>query len=158
MLSVRTNLLLWFAFLGAAVAWFALLLVNYGLVEIECKSAAFAFTILGLPGLTALLLAVTVLMSVISVLAGLAGWRNQRNPEAELEGAAVTQRARFMARTGLYSTAVFLLVIIVTTLPVFFMRPCIPSDAIRNTGLSDDAGAAGRHAVLLPAAPELTRR
>lgn len=106
---------LWFAVLAGPVAWFAHLMASYSLVYYAC--AAGSGWILPLVTVTALVLATA---------GGWVAWRSWNGvgrPE-EPTGGGAEGRSRFLALTGIGSSAFFILIILASGLPSFFFHPC----------------------------------
>lgn len=112
---VKTGALTWFALLGAAVAWMLHLSLTYPLTAFYCDNgAAYAlFVISGVTGLAA-------------VAAGVAGWWGYRRlPEEEREGLSrESSRRGFMLYLGILLSGLFLLAIILATIPMLVLDPC----------------------------------
>jgi hypothetical protein len=107
-----SNMMLWFGALGPPIAWAIHLMTMYPLVEVACRLQS----TLPLYGMSAVL----VLMNAA---AGLVSWYYLRFMRTR-NGATVPRRVRFMARAGLAASALFMIVIVAQTLPVFFDDPC----------------------------------
>ena len=77
-----------------------------------------------------LLVGISVLMAAVTTSAGLVSWSLWRQL-AQAERASVMQRMEgsrvaFLVFAGLLGSGVFLLAIILGTIPVFFIDPCSP--------------------------------
>jgi hypothetical protein len=107
--------LLWFGFLGGAIAWLLHLTLSYILVGYACDY--------DLPFLVHL---PSVLMLALTAAAGWVSWKSWgrlgRSTEEEVEG--VEGRSRFMAMSGLVMAGFFGLVILAQWIPAFIMPPC----------------------------------
>ena len=103
---------LWFAALGSPIAWATHLMVMYPLVEVACRWQT------SLP-----LYASSGLLFAVAGLAGVVSWGAVRAMRAH-NGATVPRRMRFMARFGVWSAVLFLILIAGGTLPVLFDDPC----------------------------------
>ena len=108
---------LWFGTAGAAVAWFVHLNLAYMLVPFTCA----------LGGRTLLYIA-TVLLAGVAIAAGVVAWGQWRQMSEEERGNLVGEmegsRQGFMLYSGLLASGVFLLAILLATLPIFFLNPC----------------------------------
>lgn len=108
---------LWFGTFGAAAAWFTHLIVVYVLVPVTCAVSG--------PGA---MLVASVLLSAVAAGAGLVAWGSWRQltPEerGELVGEMEGSRKGFMLYAGLLASGVFLLAILLATIPIFFLNPC----------------------------------
>lgn len=117
---------LWFGVLGGAIAWFVHLALVYTLAEAACITGFPWFTVLGFHGTLLLIVIVTLLTLAVTVVAGVVAYRNRRlldesnGPIAPLNRGA----SEHMVRGGVYLSVFFVLLILVETLPIFFMRPC----------------------------------
>jgi hypothetical protein len=122
MLERRTNILLWFAFVGGAAIWFFQFAIFYALAEIRCNSTALNFTVLGLPGLHFITLLVGGLAVALVLYATIFSYRQRREPGRTSQ--ETDERRVFMARAGLYMNLIYLLTIIGTIVVVFVLPPC----------------------------------
>jgi hypothetical protein len=113
--STRGAALLWFGFLGSAIAWLLHLSLSYILVGYACDY-----------GVQPLVHLPSVLMLVMTAAAGWVSWlswgRLGRSTEEEVEGPE--GRSRFMAMSGVVMAVFFGLVIIAQWIPAFIMPPC----------------------------------
>lgn len=112
-----TGFRLWFGTLGAAAAWFTHLIVVYVLVPVVCAVSG--------PGA---MLVASGLLSGIAAAAGVVAWQSWRQLNVEERGDLVGEmegsRKGFMLYAGLLASGVFLLAILLATLPIFFLNPC----------------------------------
>jgi hypothetical protein len=113
----RSNLWLWFVALGPAVFWFAHLNINYILVPISCAIGGRIFMYIA-----------SIILGGLTIATGLTAWGMWRelseDDRSSLLGEMEGSRRNFMIYTGLLSSGVFLLAIILATLPTFFLNPC----------------------------------
>ncbi len=113
----------WFAVFGSAAAWFVHLVGLYVLVPWTCARG-------GRP----LMLGASALLAGVTLVAGLTSWSlwhaiEQQERERVLQ-TMEGQRTSFLALAGLLASAVFLLGIILATIPVLFVDPCAPTRGI----------------------------
>lgn len=108
-------LALLFGMLGPPVIWAARFMVSYTLVPVACRS-----------GSTVLLHLVTGVALAATAAAGLVAWRRWRQvgggTQLDLDGAAA--RTRFMAITGMLSSALFIIVTVAEWLASVMVHPC----------------------------------
>lgn len=108
---------LWFGTLGAAGAWFTHLVVVYVLVPVTCT--------LGGP---TLMFAASALLAGVAALSGFTAWQSWRQLSLEARGNLIGEmegsRIGFMLYGGLLASGVFLLAILLATIPIFFLNPC----------------------------------
>jgi hypothetical protein len=108
---------LWFGTFGAAAAWFAHLIVVYVLVPVTCAV-----------GGPALMYAASGALGGVAVAAGFVAWQSWRQMSEEERGDLVGEmegsRKGFMLYGGLLASGVFLLAILLATIPIFFLDPC----------------------------------
>lgn len=107
---------LWFGVLAGPIAWTVHLLLSYALLPLACAS-----------GLLILLHAVTLATALVTAAAGFVAYRRQSEPGTDDRGGVrgpSTGYVRFMARSGVALSALFLFVILLEGLPVFFLGPC----------------------------------
>lgn len=112
-----TGFRLWFGTLGAAAAWFVHLVVVYVLVPVTCA----------LGGMT-LMVAASIVLGGVAVAAGYVAWRSWSQMSDEARGNLIGEmegsRKGFMLYGGLLASGVFLLAILLATIPIFFLNPC----------------------------------
>ena len=121
----------WVHFLGGPVIWGIHFLVSYVWVEFACRANLLVLdsTILGITVLSWIVLALTFIAVLAALYVGWASygaWRRIRESQEtdELESWGVEAR-RFMAFTGVFFSALFALVILLTGLPALVLGPCI---------------------------------
>jgi len=111
---------LWFAVLAPGTAWFIHLVVTYILVPWTCTAGGRGLMIGG-----------SAVLGAVTVFAGWTAWllwrrldRAERESVLErMEGS----RTGFMVFAGLLFSGIFLLAIILGTIPLFFIDPCSPA-------------------------------
>jgi len=111
----RAILALWAAFLAAPVAWLLQMQLNYALVPWACAHhASVAFVL------------VALLALAVAAGGGLSAWRTWRRVGAEesTEAGGSVGRTRFLALTGVMTSAMFSLVILAQGLAAVFLSPC----------------------------------
>jgi hypothetical protein len=108
---------LWFGSFGAAIAWFVHLNVTYILVPVTC----------GIGGPIAMYISSTVLI-LVAIASGAVAWQSWRGlgdeARGNLLGAMEGSRKGFMLYAGVLAAGVFLLAILLATIPIFFLDPC----------------------------------
>jgi hypothetical protein len=109
--DAASSIWLWFAFLGAPIAWAVHLMTIYPLVPVACVT-----------GTTVWLQVVNVLTLAAAVLAGVAGWCYLRPPEDASE--TTRRRVRFMACAAIVFSIYFSFVIVAESLPSVLGDPC----------------------------------
>lgn len=104
---------LWFGVLAGPLAWTAHLLLSYPLVYVACG--------VGWWGM-ALLNAITLATALLAVAGGVVGWRSWRRagPGADPPAGSV----RFMGRSGVLLSALFLFAILLEGAPNLALSPC----------------------------------
>jgi hypothetical protein len=117
---------LWFGVLAGPTAWGAHLLAGYALVSLRCTFGLFDARLLGFSVLDYALFVLTVLTVALTVAGAVVAHRRWRR----FGGGGLLDRdrtqppGRFMALTGLASSAVFLLAIVLQAIPFLVLRPC----------------------------------
>lgn len=114
---------LWFAFLGAPVAWAANLLLGYSIQATVCN-AGYS------PGLARLLPVISsVIAAAVAIAAGLIGYRSWRgtgtgeeNPESLVS--PEVGRSWFMSYGGVLTSLLFLLAIVLTAVAELTVSAC----------------------------------
>lgn len=116
--SLRT---LWFASLLGPIAYSIYFLIGYMLAEAACKADLLRFTFLGMDGLAATELLLTLLTAAIigaGMVLTLRVW--QRTDGQPMEQSA----ARFLAFGALWLNPFFILTTLVTGGALLFLQPC----------------------------------
>lgn len=114
---------LWFGFLGPPIIWGVKFMVAYALVPGACSAAG----LLALNVVTLVALAGTVLAGAVAA----RSWRRTRGEHDAVGDADQTgwRRARFMALSGIFSSALFTAVIVAEGLANVLVDPCLGSGA-----------------------------
>ena len=124
------GLAMWFAILGAPVAWSLQQLINPPIFEHGCfpNDVPLAEPIWRNGG--SVTLTVELAAIVVCVLAGIVAWRNWQRTRTEKEGSghhlleAGDGRSRFMAMVGLLCSGLFLFAVVVSTGLFYLVAPC----------------------------------
>lgn len=120
-----TQATLWFGVLGGAIAWFVHLVLVYTLAEAACITGFPWFTVLGFHGALLLIVIVTLLTLAVTVASGVVAYWNRQLLDAGGSIPPLNRGAsKQMVRSGVYLSVFFVFLILVETLPIFFMRPC----------------------------------
>ncbi len=113
----HSNVLLWFIALGPAFFWFAHLNINYILVPISCAIGGRIFMYIA-----------SIVLGGLTIATGLKAWGMWQGLSDEERSGVIDEmegsRRNFMIYTGLLSSGVFLLAIILATIPTLFLNPC----------------------------------
>ena len=123
--------MLWIQLLAGPVLWSVHFLLSYLLVEAACQ-AGWNFNILGLNGLSFLVIVLTILgvtATGLFALRSYRGWRNghrDRSLRAELRetGSWFEGPVDFMYFSGLLLSMLFAVTILMVGLPALFLQPC----------------------------------
>lgn len=112
----RSLLVQWTGLLAGPIAWALHMQANYMLVPWACEKSGGAIV----------LYVVTILALLITAGGAFAAWRGlQESGDEETDGPdIIASRAHFMGALGLFTSAMFFLVIIAQALPGFFFHPC----------------------------------
>jgi hypothetical protein len=111
-------LALWFAILGAPIAWAIQLALGDMFSELGCEAGGFG-------GLSLVLLGISVLATAVGAWALLVAWRSHRTMMAVELDDVPRERATFMALGGILVSSLFLLVIVMGGFaPHLFLRVC----------------------------------
>ncbi|HET9237576.1 MAG TPA: hypothetical protein VFO10_10015 [Oligoflexus sp.] len=121
---MRERSRIWFAFLGGALAWTLHLMGTYALSEGFCRSGLAQVSWMGL---SVMLWSLALLTFLAVAVAGVALWMARRQQLASVADIRGGQGDifLFMARSSLLMNALFLLVILAQTVPIFILgRNC----------------------------------
>jgi len=107
---------LWLAIIIGPLAWLAYLQTAYALVPWACRRPTAGMVALIMAGVLALALSSAGLVSA---------WQSWRRVGREgASGDGVSGRTRFMALTGIGTSALFVLVVVAGMLPLLLLAPC----------------------------------
>jgi hypothetical protein len=119
---------LWLGLLAGPLTWIVYFIAGYSLVEIVCKSGVLGFYLLGLSAVSAIILILTAIGLFITIYASFFNYRKwQQAPEkgsVDLDDQFGHKPVRFMALAGLLLSGLFTLIILLTGISVFILRPC----------------------------------
>jgi hypothetical protein len=113
---------LWFGLLGGGVAWALHFLTAYVLAEFGWVSGWGRSEYLGVTFRAWMLLGVSLLMVLGAGTATFVAWRSRRlmSLNSSQAGNSESEAARYMARAGYITSAMFLFIILVESVPIFF--------------------------------------
>lgn len=117
-----------FGLLAAPIAWAALHMFDYFVIETACRAGLLGGTFAGLTGVAWVVLAATLVALVVSVVAGVLSyrrWRATSDPQDAGELNPVEARSSFLALSGVLVSALFILLIVMTGAPVLAIAPCV---------------------------------
>lgn len=119
---------LWRGFLAGPITWIVYFMIGYLLVEVVCKSDFLNFSLLGFPAVSAIILLLTIISVFITLYSGFANYRKWQQAPGD-KGLDFTEQldpgpVRFMALAGLLLSGLFALIILMTGISVFMLRPC----------------------------------
>jgi len=106
---------LWLAIVIGPLAWLVYLATAYALVPWACRRPTGGMIALLAAGVVALALSTAGLVSA---------WQAWRRVGDDAAAGAVTERARFMALTGIGTSALFVLIVVAGMLPLLLLAPC----------------------------------
>ncbi len=130
---------LWFGLLGGPLAWSGQALANTPVASHGCFPNLFVLHASSVGGMRGIMFGVSVAAVVLSgaaLVASWSSWRRTRSEHHDRSGSAQQHgfgvsaletgegRTRFMALSGVLSSATFLLVILAHTATVMLVRPC----------------------------------
>jgi UPF0716 family protein affecting phage T7 exclusion len=116
---------LWVAVGAGPIIWAVHFGIMYVAVALYCSWRFFSATLIGLPLILWLIIAVTVAGALLVFYAGYLAYRNlQRLHQAEAEGVETEDHHWFLARSGIALTILFNFVLVVTAVPAFFEQIC----------------------------------
>jgi hypothetical protein len=112
--STRTTLELWFGMLGGPASGFAMVLINYPVVDRACVTDSPLW-----------LHVVALLFLSTALLACFTSWRlHQRLGDWPETGRGLMPRAHFMTTVGLLTSFISVLEILFQWIPIFFIGAC----------------------------------
>lgn len=112
---------LWFTLLGSAAAWSVHFLALYLLHEVACRSGWQNTTFVGINGIAAAVLLITLLALPVVAASALVARRVAR---AAAQDAAIAERNTHLGRAGMILSAIFALAIVFATIPALVLPPC----------------------------------
>lgn len=121
---------LWFGLFGAPAAWSVQLMANYALVAHGCFPSAEPRSTPVFGGLWTVALVVSIVALLVAAAAFLVARRSWLSTREEHHGdrEALLEvgegRTRFMAYAGMLVSALFVLGVIMATIPLFILSPC----------------------------------
>ena len=117
----RLGALQWFGLGGAALTWFAQLILGWGFTEGDCAPGGRGWTISN-DTWQALLMSVGVVVALTGEAAAVRVWRATRG--ADYEGEPPDGRLQFFSTAALVANVVFLMIILLTGLAAIFNVAC----------------------------------
>jgi hypothetical protein len=121
---------LWFGLFGAPTIWSIQLMLNYALVAHACYPASEPLSAPVFGGLRGTVIAASVVALAIALSAAATAWRSWSATRHEHHGGeeALLEvgegRTRFMALAGLLVSGLFILGVIMNSIPLFIIQPC----------------------------------
>src|SRR5688500_11353958 len=119
---------LWLGLLAGPLTWAVYFILGYLLVEAVCKTDFLSFSLFSLPALSDIILLLTVIGLFITIYASFFNYRKWRQAlekgSLDLDEQLGPGPARFMALAGLLLGGLFTLIILLTGVSVFVLRPC----------------------------------
>ncbi len=109
----------WFSFLGGGLAWTFHLLAIYVIGEFGCVSGFDQIHYAGLSAVAWMLLIVSVMAVAPAMLATYMGYVDTRHDARQAEQSPYGEGDRYLSKFGWPLNAIFTLIIIVESLPVF---------------------------------------
>jgi hypothetical protein len=118
----------WLALLAGPLTWAAYFIIGYLLIETVCKSDFLNFSLFGFSAVSVIILSLTLVGVAITLYAGFSNYRKwKQSPREETLdfGQDLENKPwRFMALSGLLLSGLFTLLILLTGVSVFILRPC----------------------------------
>lgn len=114
----------WFVLTGGGVAWFGRFLVVWGIAEFGCVTGS--IEVAGIDNPVVLLTLVSIPFLLMGITAAVLGWTGLKSlPPPDAADPQASTSARFMLKTGLWTSALFVFIMLVEAVPVFlFMSDC----------------------------------
>ncbi len=115
----------WFAFLGAGVAWTAHLLSIYAIGEFGCVSGLDRLSYGGISAVAWMIIIVTGLCLLLAAAATWVAYEDKRRDEEMKAPPGQDEGGEYLSRFGFILSALFTLIILVETMPVFaYLHGC----------------------------------
>lgn len=108
---------LWFALLGAAIAWFIHFMACYLLLEVACVLGWQQQQLLGLNGVAAAIVLTTLVCLPLAVASGVVAWRATADRNS-------AEHATYLGQAGMMLSVLFVGIIVFETLPALVLPPC----------------------------------
>jgi hypothetical protein len=122
----------WLHLFGGPILWMLHFLISYLWIEFACRMNFFLFrsTFLGLTLLSWIFLVFTFAVTFAALYVGWLSYRNwqllkKKRPKAESSTAWEVDSRRFMSISGIALSGLFSLVILLSSLPVLALNPCL---------------------------------
>lgn len=112
--------MLWIGMLGGGGAWLVHLVAAYAIAEFGCVGRLRQFSLAGLTAVAWLIIGISVLTMLVALTSTLLAYRSERRLRAALDDLAGKAAETEVARTGWITSALFTLVILVESLPIFY--------------------------------------
>jgi hypothetical protein len=109
----------WFAFIGGGIAWTFHLLSIYAIGEFGCVSGLGRTSYLGISAVAWMILIVSALSLAPALASALIGYSDMRTDARREEPMSEDEGGQYLSRFGSILSALFALIIMVETLPVF---------------------------------------
>ncbi len=114
-----SNAVQWFVLVGGGVAWFGRFLIVWAIAEFGCVAGSIEIT--GIDSPILILSLVSIPFLVMGIAAVVLGWTRLRSlPHPDTEDPQASSSARFMLRTGVWTSALFVFIMLVEAVPIFF--------------------------------------
>ncbi|MFN7138969.1 MAG: hypothetical protein ACK4UN_06500 [Limisphaerales bacterium] len=130
MKTFSTNLIvsrkaLWFGLLGGATAWMVQLFLVWAIAEFGCVAGLGEIKWMGITVVSWMAIVASLLMLVIGIVSTWVAYRSRNRIRAATDWNDMNEAAAFMANTGFITSGIFVLIIIIQSVPIlFFLRHC----------------------------------
>jgi hypothetical protein len=115
----------WFAFLGAGIAWTFHLLTIYAIGEFGCVSGWDNITYGGLSAVAWMILIVSAVSLAVALAGTLVGYLDSRRDSRQESPTDHDEGGKYLSSFGWILSAIFSLIILVESLPVFgYLHGC----------------------------------
>jgi hypothetical protein len=119
---------LWLGLLAGPLTWASYFIIGYLFVEVVCKIDILNTYFLGLPVVSAIILGLTGIGLFITIYAAFFNYRKWRqapeNRGVDFGEQFSREPQQFMALCGLLLSCLFAVIILLTGISVFILRPC----------------------------------
>jgi hypothetical protein len=121
------NRLIWLGLVGGTIVWFLHFNIDYPLTSLACRWGWFPWTVAGMPGLKVVQLTVSIVSAVLVASLGwlcLREWRRTGSDEDDEKRETEAVRMSFMAFVVALLNGLYLVIIVLSMVPILTLNAC----------------------------------